>query len=175
MGAEAEKGDNDANLNTGGDVTIDTGNATGDANVDNMVNFNSADVDCGCTWDVLAKIAGNGADKSESEKRDANIIKLGLNSTQTVGQGNNATLTNNLNDEELEADTGDNEASSNTGDPGGDPTVRTGDADVVANVSNSGNVNAVGDLLPFDWPDFPSDVDFSFNLGAFWALFGLSL
>ena len=42
-------------------------------------------------------------------------------------------------------------------------------------VSNSGNVNSVGDLLPWDWPDFPSEWEFSFSFAAMMAFFGMSL
>ena len=168
--ADAKTGGNDANWNTGGDVTIDTGDASVDANVDNSVNFNFADVNCGCTWDVLAKIAGNGADE---KGKDGNTIVLNLDSKQAVGQGNNAYLDNYLDD--LDAKTGYNDANSNTGSVGDDPSVMTGNASVDSGVSNSGNVNSVGDLLPFDWPDFPSNVEFSFNFAALWALFGLSV
>ena len=172
--ADAKTGGNDANYNTGGDVLIDTGNATVMADVDNAVNFNHADVDCGCTWDVLAKIAGNGAEgEYENNEGDDNIILLTLNSTQAVGQGNNANLDNNL--EDLNAKTGYNDAELNTGDPGSDPTIMTGNATVDAGVSNSGNVNSVGDLLPFDWPDFPGNFEFSFSFAAMMAFFGLSL
>src|SRR3989304_8801773 len=93
--ADAKTGGNDANFNTGGDVVIDTGKAVVDINVDNAVNFNHADVDCGCTWDVLAKIVGNGAEGDHHwwwwNKPD-NIITLNLGSTQVVGQGNVANL-----------------------------------------------------------------------------------
>jgi len=44
--AEAETGDNEANENTGGDVDIETGDASVDVNVENTLNSNSAEVDC---------------------------------------------------------------------------------------------------------------------------------
>jgi len=169
--ADADTGDNDANFNTGGDVVIDTGNATVDVDVDNSVNFNHADVDCGCVWDVLAKIAGNGADTYSGDKED-NIIGLTLASVKTIGQGNNALLDNDL--EYLDADTGDNEVNKNTGTPESDPAVVTGNATSNVDVNNSGNVNSVGSLLPFDWPDFPSELEFSFSFAAMMAFFGMS-
>lgn len=168
--ADADSGDNDANFNTGGDVVIDTGNATVDVEVDNAVNFNHADVDCGCVWDVLAKIAGNGADTHYGDKLD-NIIGLTLTSSQVVGQGNNADLDNDL--EYLDAETGDNEANKNTGEADSDPAVVTGHATSNVAVSNSGNVNTVGDF-DFDLPELP-EVDFDFNLSVLWAWLGMSM
>ena len=163
--ADAETGENDANFNTGGDVIIGTGNATVEADIDNAVNFNYADVDCGCTWDVLAKIAGNGAEP-DFDRAD-NIIPLTLNSLQAVGQGNLSNLRNDLKD--LDAKTGKNDVESNTGSvEGGDPAIVTGDALVDTGVNNSGNVNVVGDLMGIDWPEMPN-VEFSFNFAALWA------
>lgn len=170
VSADANTGDNNAKFNTGGDVTIDTGDADVNANVDNSINFNFADINCGCTWDVLAKIAGNGADEKDHHK-DPNSITLNLNSQQAVGQVNYANLDNNLDD--LNAKTGKNNAESNTGDPGDDPSVMTGNASADSGVSNSGNVNSVGNLPPFEWPHFPSDVEFSFNFWGLWAFLGM--
>ena len=73
---------------------IDTGDAAVAAMVDNSVNFNYADVDCGCTWDVMAKIADNGAElisHMQNMKQWRQLITLNLDSVQTVGQANAAT------------------------------------------------------------------------------------
>ncbi len=87
--ADANTGDNDANFNTGdGDVVVDTGNAEVNATIDNMVNFNAADVNCGCVFGgLLAKIAGNGADP-EWFSNDENTIKVTLTGLQNYDQGN---------------------------------------------------------------------------------------
>jgi hypothetical protein len=168
--AKADSGDNDANFNTGGDVTIMTGKAETGAAVDNEVNFNYASLDCGCAWGLFAKIEGNGADpEKEGEQGPDNGIAAILSSTQVGTQGNLAGLENIL-DEELKADSGDNDANSNTGDPEGDPSILTGDAVVTAGVSNSGNVNKIGNVLPLPWP-LP-EVDWSFDWSGFWAFFG---
>jgi len=174
--ADAKTGGNDANFNTGGDVTIDTGDATVTVDVDNSVNFNFADVDCGCTWDVLAKISGNGAEEDSHHHRrhrdrGDNIITLDLESNQYVGQGNVAYLDNNV---DGDAKTGKNDVESNTGEVDGDPSVLTGDATSDTSVENSGNVNVDGDISPFDWPEMP-DFEFSFNFMAMMAFFGMSL
>jgi len=173
--ADAKTGANDADFNTGGDVIIATGKAKVNADVNNAVNFNSADIDCGCTWDVKAKIAGNGADEDHSIIDwlfpDENIIKLGLNSTQSIGQGNGSNLNNQLDD--LDAKTGKNDVESNTGSvENGDPAILTGDATIDSSVSNSGNVNVVGDFLPIELPEVPN-FEFSFNFAALWAFFNL--
>lgn len=160
---DATTGDNDANFNTGGDVVILTGDAKVDVDVDNLVNFNFADIDCGCVFDVLAKIAGNGADSE-------NGIELELENKQKVEQENDADLDNDIDVDE--AATGDNEAGYNTGEPTSDPAIVTGDAVSETSVSNSGNVNSVGDFS-LELPELPG-VDFSFNFAALWAFFGLS-
>lgn len=162
--ADAKTGDNDANFNTGGDVTIDTGDATTDVNVANAVNFNHADVDCGCLLDVTVKVAGNGAESD-------NIIALGLDNFQVVGQDNEACL---FNDVDGDAKTGYNDANSNTGevDYASDPAVVTGDATSNTDVVNSGNVNTVGDHS-FEMPEMPN-VEFSFSMAALWAWFGMN-
>jgi len=173
--ADATTGKNDANFNTGGDVIIATGIAKVMADVNNAVNFNSADIDCGCTWDVKAKIAGNGADEDRGFLDflfgDKNIIKLDLTSAQIIGQGNRSNLNNQLYD--LDAKTGKNDLNSNTGSvEGGDPAILTGDATIESGVSNSGNVNVVGNFLPFELPEMPH-FEFSFNFAALWAFFNL--
>jgi hypothetical protein len=174
--ADAKTGGNDAGFNTGGDAIIGTGDAKVIADVDNEVNFNVADADCGCTWDVLAKIAGNGAEACDENKDDMdNIIKLDLISAQVLGQDNLSYLHNDLTD--LDAFTGWNDVESNTAEvDGGDPAIVTGDATVESGVSNSGNVNTIGNVgsvTPFPMPDW-SDYDFTFNMAALWAFFGMS-
>ncbi len=172
--ADAKTGGNDAGFNTGGDVMIGTGNAKVYADVDNSVNFNYADVDCnGCAMSVLAKIVGNGAEGCQDGKDMDNIINLTLNNSQTLGQGNMSFLTNMLKD--LDAKTGHNDVYSSTGevDDPSDPAINTGDALIDTNVSNSGNVNVIGQLPMVDLsdllPDFDYDVNFSVNFAALWA------
>lgn len=167
---DAETGENDANFNTGdGDVVIDTGNAELDVAIDNAVNFNAADVDCGCVYGLTAKIAGNGSDDLlEDEDSDAdNRITANLSGEQLFGQGNLANMTNDLaGSQGVEADTGDNEASVNTSGSDTDPSVNTGDAAVNTTVENSGNENVLGDL------DL-SDVDFSWDFDGMMSFFGM--
>ncbi len=167
--ANADTGDNEAKFNTGGDVTIKTGNAKVNVDVDNMVNFNSADVDCGCAFGLLAKIDGNGVG-GKPEDEDPNVITATLISVQDVGQNNLARLKNKANGS---ADTGDNEAKSNTGGvDGGDPSVITGNSTDNSSVSNSGNVNSLGSVPPLTWPDMPH-VGVTIDWSAFLAFFGM--
>ena len=155
--ADADTGDNEAEENTGGDVSIETGDATVDVTVDNMVNFNWADVDCGCLYDLLAKVAGNGVD-SENE------IEAKLGGDLEVFQDNVADKLKN--DVDADADSGDNEAEENTGDvEGSDPSIVTGDADTTVEVGNAGNSNSYGADVPADFPE----VGFNFNVSLSWA------
>ena len=175
--ADAKTGKNDANMNTGGDVVIMTGDAKVDVEVDNMVNFNYADVDCGCIEDLLLKIAGNGYEADST-------IDLDLDNDLDVYQDNNWCARERRwnpaldlfdfseiyegrhdrdcgTDVDADAKTGENDADYNTGDEhGGDPAVLTGDAWSFVDVGNSGNVNAFGD----DAPELPWDFDFHFSL-----------
>ncbi len=165
--ADADTGDNEAEDNTGGEVSIETGDAKVDISVDNMVNFNAADVDCGCMQDVLAKVTGNGTD-SENE------IKAYLDSELEAYQVNTALLDNHV---DGDADTGDNEVEDSTAgvDPS-DPSVETGDADSIIEVSNSGNSNSYGDMGEWELPEMP-EFHFGFNislsLSALLSLLGL--
>lgn len=170
--AKADTGDNDANRNAGGTVEIETGDATVDITVDNMVNFNVAEVECDCLFDdVLAKIAGN--------TNDDNTINGSLDNQLIVDQSNcgeqyeltlgdwpwNRHDCGIDNDLDANAYTGDNEAEYNAGNHGDDPSVETGDAEVEYDVTNSGNVNVYGDE-EFDLP-FLGDgvnVNVSFDL-----------
>ena len=151
--AKAKTGGNDANDNTGGDVIIDTGNAKAWVEVDNLVNFNAADVDCGCLTDVLAKISGNGYNSD-------NDIIAKIDKDLSAFQDNASDLYNYV---DAKAKTGHNDAKRNTGPVDGiDPVeIFTGDATSWTDVENSGNVNIFGPSI--DWWDFPEGFDFDFD------------
>ena len=181
VSADADTGDNDAEDNTGGSVLIDTGDAEATVDIDNMVNFNWADVDCGCLFDVLAKIAGNGEDSD-------NEIELELEDELAVFQGNCDDLgldaQTNHGREECEvdnkvwadADTGDNEAEDNTGDPGDDPTVETGDATVDVDLENTGNANVYGEKPEWELPEWLGgfSINITLDLSDLLDLLGLA-
>ncbi len=158
VNAKAESGDNNANGNTGGDVTILTGKAKVVSSIDNLVNFNSADLNCGCVTDLEAKVSGNG------ENSD-NVLSAALDNSNGVFQGgnengNNAWLDNYVNPK---AQSGDNSAESNTGPVVGDPTtIISGASDSSSWVNNSGNVNSFGS--PLELPGgFHFNFSFDFN------------
>ncbi|MEK7168462.1 MAG: hypothetical protein AAB778_00445 [Patescibacteria group bacterium] len=156
--ADALTGKNEAEDNTGGDTTIETGDAETTVAVDNAVNFNFADADCGCLLeDLLAKISGNGSD-SENE------IEADLESELGVTQDNGTKDGGLDNLVDANAKTGRNEAEDNTGDPGSDPSIETGDATTTVELDNSGNSNVFGAVPAWDFPESGFDFHFSFDL-----------
>lgn len=151
MDVDADTGYNDADDNTGGAVSVETGDALVEALVANAGNFNWADLSCDCLFDDLtAKIAGNGADSD-------NEIDLELSDGKDNGvfQDNAANLDNDL--EDLDASTGKNDADDNTAYEGDDPSIETGNAGIAAEVMNQFNANTAGiggDLeFEFDWDE----------------------
>lgn len=165
---DAETGDNDAEDNTSGEVSIETGDADVTVDVKNDVNFNWADADCGCLLeDVLVKIASNGSNSK-------NTIEATLGQGLTVFQDNDAEGCDELeNIVFADADTGDNEAEENTGDPGNDPSVETGDATADVTLENSGNTNVYGETPEWNLPESGFDFHFSFDLSDLIAWLGL--
>ena len=183
---DADTGKNDANHNTGGDVEILTGNADAEVDVSNLANFNFADVDsCGCILDGTVKIAGNGA-KSDN---DANVALasakvIGQNNDYSCGYGHrggndvnssseNGHKSTPCNDVNVDLDTGKNDANGNTGDPGGDPSVTTGNAEADVVVETTANSNVVVDAdFDFDFPEIDlggSSASLLFMLLAFFS------
>jgi hypothetical protein len=163
--ADAKTGGNEAKFNTGGDVTIDTGDAEATAWVNNSVNFNAADVDCGCLLGGTdVKIAENGVHSDNA-----------VNATSADGlwvlADNQANLDN---DVDPEAKTGYNDANLNTGHHDGDPSVTTGNAESSTFINNEGNVNVFGEgeglELPGDW-----NLDFDFDFAGLMGWFGFHL
>lgn len=157
--ADADSGNNDANDNTNGDVAIETGDATTEVMVDNMANFNWANVDC-CLFDILAKISGNGSDSDNDI--DADFTNT-LDVFQGGQRGNDARFRNDI---DADSDTGYNDAEDNTGAVENDPSVTTGNAESTTEVSNSANLNVFGQGAgdDFETPDFDFDFDFDFDL-----------
>ena len=186
--ADAKTGYNEAEKNTGGNSSVKSGDATLTVGVDNMANFNWADVDCGgCLLeDLEVKIGGNAADSY-------NKIEVDLAGGVLADQNNCAPYLPGLVESlhrgrrhhgcELEnriyadAKTGDNEVEENTGTPSGDPSVESGDASGTVTVENSINFNSFGSEAPSWFPEFPElpempDVELGFNWGFFWAWLG---
>ena len=163
---DATTGGNQTNANTGGNSTIDSGDAGVDVNVLNVVNNNLFG---GNMWLVIVNEAGNWIGKligapdgqnnfAGSAGTEFNVDQNGVitasnngngsesDNTASVSQTNNnnttqnnkAEIVNNLN---LSANTGYNKANDNTG---GNSTIKTGDAEIVANLVNFVNNNIVG-------------------------------
>lgn len=162
----ADTGSNKAKDNTGGDSSLETGNISVVAQVLNIANTNIVGGDW---WVVLVNEAGNWVGKifggqegmnyagsegteflvnadgsisavnSGNASDSVNTSEATGDTTNTVKQTNTANITNNLN---LTAVTGGNTARDNTG---GDTSITTGDANVVASVVNFLNNNVVGD------------------------------
>lgn len=164
-------GHNAANFNTGdGMVVVDPGNIVATTVVDNMLNFNGADIDCACTLNggLTAKIHGNGAAPEGYLGNANNTISAVLGSTQAFGQGNGAYLTNSFGGS---YDTGYNEASENTsGSIIGDPAVLGGNVVISTGASNEGNSNVIGSFtLPWNLPQVQTNFDFG-GLLHFWGM-----
>jgi hypothetical protein len=139
INANTSTGGNRANDNTGGDVTVNTGSATSNVNVENKVNANIAQVEeCdGCEKVIEATISGNGS------YSDNTAIITSVTDT-AVYQDNFACIDN---DVYANPNTGDNEANRNTG---GAVNITTGPATANVNISNQANANLaeIGDNGP---------------------------
>jgi hypothetical protein len=126
-------GGNTANNNTGGgNVDVNSGNATSTVTNHTTTGGNVATVDpCGCpTGDTLIDVSGNGADST-------NKVKVKNTSTTTVRQTNETLVVNGT---LVAQNTGGNHANNNTGD--GTVDVNSGDADstVTNTVTTGGNL-----------------------------------
>ena len=149
----ANTGENEGKDNTDGKTMIETGEATVDTKTVNVVNNNLAG---GSWWIVLINQAGEwigkilgaseganfaGAEGVEFKEDEDGEITVSHNesgpSTATTEQvqTNEAQIVNNL---ELSANSGQNQANKNTG---GDSVIRTGNARVVASLLNFVNNN----------------------------------
>ncbi len=156
--ADATTGKNNANENTDGNVTVDTGNATNRTGVRTLANFNSADLgNCGCLRDdgVFGRISGNGA-QSENNITHRSTDEL------SAFQDGNAAISN---DVTSKGSTGKNNANRNTGNLfRGDPVdVVTGHSGSDTTVRNNANVNTFGPgglQLPGG-----TDLNFTFDMG----------
>src|SRR3990170_2954838 len=131
VNASADTGKNDANRNTGGSVSIDTGDASTTVGVTNEVNSNVAEVQC-CEGDVDVLISENGDNSTNKAYVDVNQDQ---GSGTFVLQSNTAKIDNDI---DADSNTGKNDANRNTG---GDVSITTGEAEVLVGVSNEANAN----------------------------------
>ncbi len=151
VNGNSNTGGNNAGLNTGGDVMIHTGAAWTGVSVDNMVNFNSANVDCDCIMGGfgLLKLGGNGALSN-------NRINALDNSSSVFAQGSTAALHNAVNGN---SNAGTNDIPFSTGPAAGDPAIHTGSATSGTAVSNTANANMLN-----------NGVNVNFDVMALWSL-----
>lgn len=155
-------GNNSENSDTGGNATVNSGNATTDAKILNVANAN---VDGGDMWLVIINKAGQWigsilgapggatsaaspgttlttdnkgnvtASNSGNGAESTNTADNNRTSSNTTSQNNTATIANKL---DLSANTGANAASNNTG---GNSSIKTGNAHIIANIVNFANNN----------------------------------
>ncbi|RJR24328.1 hypothetical protein C4578_03005 [Candidatus Microgenomates bacterium] len=154
--AEAVSGKNDVFDNTGGSVFVDTGTALADVEINNLANFNWADVEC-CLTQEATEISGNGSVSSNNVFLDE-IDSLFLFQNEGENEGGWLQFSNWV---DAYPKSGYNDAFRNTGSVQSDPTLFTGMAVSEVDVENTGGLNVFG--------DFP-ELDFEFNLGQVWGL-----
>lgn len=147
----ADTGDNLTSYNTGGDSSIQTGDANVAANILNFANNNIAGNVYYTVVNIFGDLIGNiilpeselaGSQNTNQIAANGANSTNALQSTQTFNQETNqtnaATIENNL---VFDANAGRNGSSYNTG---GDSTIQTGDTTVEAQVTNVANANLDG-------------------------------
>ncbi|MBI4098084.1 MAG: hypothetical protein HY426_03515 [Candidatus Levybacteria bacterium] len=132
VNGKANTGFNEANNNTGGNVSISTGSITvNDTIKNNSVNVYEVDATSGNGQDVSITIKDNGTDSFNS-------IKFSDDSNVAIDINNSANIVNNSN---WDLNTGGNKANGNTG---GDVSITTGDIVFNSTIENTGiNVGLV--------------------------------
>lgn len=131
VNSTASTGGNNANFNTGGDTTIQSGAATSSTLINNAANLNYAALsNCGGCEGGATKVnvSGNGAYSD-------NTVKLNNDTNVVLNQTNTANVKNLV---DANASTGGNDAKFNTG---GDTTVKSGAATTVVDLSTKVNAN----------------------------------
>lgn len=163
--ATAETGDNNVRDNITGDNSIETGEASVTASVMNVVNNN---IIGGDWWVVFVNEAGNWIGKIIGGEDDANYAgsagtEFGINPDGSInisntgnnmGSMNNASVTDVVNNSTTQQNTADItnnlDLTANTGhnivkdNAQGDASIQTGDAQIIASVTNFINNNFVG-------------------------------
>ena len=131
ISSKAKTGNNEASNNTGGNVTIDTGNATSNVTVDILGGSNIANVPCACTnaTDNIT-VSGNG-NNSNSTTNVTNKKEKKVKQKNTGGVGGNI---------RGKAKTGKNKANNNTN---GTVDVFTGNATSNETVNVTGPSNTL--------------------------------
>jgi len=147
--AKANTGKNEANKNTG-DASIDTGDSDVEVTVSTDVNNNDLTVDGLGSGDLSASNEKTGADSW-------NKAKVDVDNNLNIKQGNTLLVDNEV---DVCVNTGKNEANKNTG---GEPSIDTGDADVMVSLDTTGNSNeaTVDASVDGDWSTSNSDTGYN--------------
>jgi hypothetical protein len=156
LDTNSNSGNNTASENTGGSVMVDTGSSDLLTGIDNMLNFNSADVGSGNT-SIADGIGANGADSN-------NTIGSNNSLDQLTFQTNDALLANAV--AGANSGSGGNDASENTG-VGSNSSVMTGGTLTATSTSNSVNINQQGSPIV----TLPGISDFGFQVSWNWVQF----
>lgn len=119
VSVKSNTGGNTANRNTGGEVKVDTGDASAKVGITNVANSNVANVAGCCTNGGSSSVLNSGNGDSSD-----NTAKLNKNNSTALSQNNVADIANFVS---VDSNTGKNEANRNTG---GDVSVKTGNSDV---------------------------------------------
>jgi len=128
---DADTGKNDIEKNTGGDISLQTGEVEQETTIHTQAGVNAAKIDSGKGGVNLdLAIVANGA-YSDNE------IDLDLDVETTARQDNDVRVKNNV---DQDADTGSNDVEENTG---GDIDVVTGDVEQMIDVWNGAGFNAL--------------------------------
>lgn len=159
LNQSAVTGDNSGSKNTGGDVSIKTGDANVSGTIINAVNTNVAGISVAefnviedHTGDIILDfsdvcptigcVGGSSyLSNTNNGENSSNATNLELNNNNTTNQENSAVIENNMN---LIADSGSNNANKNTG---GNSSIATGDANVAANLLTFANNNIAGGVV----------------------------
>lgn len=156
----ADSGNNDASKNTGGDTSIQTGDANVSANVLTFANNNVAGDIVYTVVNVFGDLIGDIIMPKEYIEAAGGCLECGGGDINLANSGNGAGSDNTLNVDQATADstfqsndaniennlivdatTAGNSASANTN---GDNNIQTGDTNVDANILNVANANVAG-------------------------------
>lgn len=135
----ANTGDNSADNNTDGDTIITTGDITQKVDVLNIANANGTSDGGSYTQETNVSISDNGTGST-------NNVSIDLTNDKNINQSNSAEVENNV---DLDANTGGNSTSDNSG---GNVNISTGGVNQLTSITNCLNFNWFGGFNPFECP-----------------------
>ncbi|MCA9397925.1 hypothetical protein KC573_03770 [candidate division WWE3 bacterium] len=124
---DANTGNNSANQNTGGAVSIKTGSISGSVDYNNVYGSNTANAGSSL-WNVAVDVSGNGSHSNAN-------VNLNFENTNAVNQHNDFWIKNTT---DVHTNTGGNECTENTA---GLCDITTGDITFGVGISNTGGTN----------------------------------